>query len=144
MSLAAYEVIRLKEESKTAEMLIRCKQNAKTIMERKAEIISRLKAAKNEFLNGDEMQKANAEEKRKKAMEEYEIQETRLNRLIDLCKNYSSAFALSTSQSNTATKSATKTTATKSKTTTTGGKRRKSKRGKKRNTKSRGRTHRRY
>jgi hypothetical protein len=47
MSLAAAsEVIRLKEESKTAEMLIRCKQNAKTIMERKAEIISRLKAAK--------------------------------------------------------------------------------------------------
>jgi len=66
MSLAAYEVIRLKEESKTAEMLIRCKQNAKTIMERKAEIISRLKAAKNEFLNGDEREKANAEEKERK------------------------------------------------------------------------------
>jgi hypothetical protein len=109
MSLAATEVIRLKEESKTAEMLIRCKQNAKTIMERKAEIISRLKAAKNEFLNGNEMQKVNAEEKRKKAMEDYEIQETRLKKLMDLCKNYSSAFAPSTTQSNTATKTKTKT-----------------------------------
>jgi len=90
------------------------------------------------------MQKVNAEEKRKKAMEDYEIQETRLNRLMELCKNYSSAFAPSTSQSNTATNTATKSatnTATKSatKSTAAGGKRkrRKSKRGKKRKTKSR-------
>lgn len=144
MSLsAASEVIRLKEESKTAEMLIRCKKNAETIMEKKSEIISRLKAAKNEFLNGDEMQKANAEEKRKKAMEEYEIQETRLKKLMELCKNYSSAFA----PSNTATKSATKSAATKTKTaTTTGGRKRKNKtkRGKKRKTKSRGSSRRHY
>jgi hypothetical protein len=137
MSLsAASEVIRLKEESKTAEMLIRCKNNAKTIMEKKSEIISRLKAAKNEFSNGNETQKANAEEKRQKAMEEYKVQEERLNRLMKLCKNYSSAFAPSTSQS--------KSTATKT-TKTSGGKRkRKTKKGKKRKTKYRGRTRRRY
>ena len=136
MSLAAAsEVIRLKEESKTAEMLIRCKKNTETIMERKAEILSRLKAAKEEFLNGNEMQKANAEEKRQKAMEEYEVQETRLKRLMELCKNYSSAFAPSTSS----TKSSTRTTKT------SGGKKRKTKKTKRgRKTKSRGRTHRRY
>jgi len=94
MSLAI-ELTRLKEESKTASMLTRCKTNAETIMKKRSEILSRLKEAKNEFLNGDESVKEKAEEKRKKAMEEFEIQNERFVQLKKICDKYSSASSQS-------------------------------------------------